>query len=352
MSRTDTPPKQNITTSFEVGGKRVENGGRPYVIAEAGSNYNQDLDTAYRLIDTAKASGADAVKFQLFRPESLYPRGTKEFDAVSAVMLDPDWVPLFADHARQQEITFLASAFDVVSVDVLEDVGVLAHKVGSSEATNIPVLARMAASGKPIFLATGMCDMIDVQEAVAVCVALGNQQIALMQCGSMYPLPPELTNLKVMDLYREIFAGPVGFSDHSLGLAVPVAAAGRGAAVIEKHFTLDRTSEGPDHFYAIEPDELTQLVSMIHEAHASVGDAVKEMLPDERAYGRREGLYAARNMKEGEIVGEDDIEVRRPATGLRARYRDAVQGAHARRTITSGEPLNWEDLSWPSSVSE
>ena len=333
-----------LEPEFEVAGKRVAMGAPPFVVAEAGSNFTQNLDTAFELIDAAATAGADAVKFQLYRPESLYPPGTKEHDAVALVALNPDWVPRLADHARDRNIPFIASAFDAASVDVLEAVGVPAHKVASSEATNLSLLAHMARTGKPIFLSTGMCDMVDVHEAVAACVAHGNREIALMQCGAMYPLPPELSNLKVMDLYRETFGGPVGYSDHTLGLAAPVAAAARGAAVIEKHFTLDRAAEGPDHFYALEPDELKRLVAMIAEAHAAIGEGVKEMLPDERAHGRREGLYAARDIAAGEVIDAGAVTARRPAVGLRARYRDSAIGSVAKRDIAIDEPIDWDGI--------
>jgi sialic acid synthase SpsE len=352
MSNSDDTFDFPLDAAFEVSGRRIANGERPYVIAEAGSNFNQSLDTGYALIDAAAASGADAVKFQLFRPESLYPPGTKEYDAVSAVTLNPEWVPSLADHAEAQEIAFMASAFDVESVDILDAANVPAHKVGSSEATNLAVLARMAKSGQPIFLSTGMCDMVDIHEAVAICVAHGNRQVALMQCGAMYPLPPELTNLKVLDLFRRVFGGPAGLSDHTLGFAVPVAAVARGAAVIEKHFTLDRTTEGPDHFYALEPDELKQLVTMLHEAHSAIGQGVKAMLPEEREFGRREGLYAARHIAAGAVLTMADIEVKRPAIGLRARYRDLADGARAARDIAAGEPITWNDLAWPPGASD
>lgn len=345
MTNSDDSFDFPLDTAFEIAGKRIANGERPYVIAEAGSNFNQSLDTGYALIDVAVAAGADAVKFQLFRPESLYPPGTKEYNAVSAVTLNPDWVPMLADHARAQNIAFMASAFDIESVDILDAAGVPAHKVASSETINFPVLARMAKSGRPIFLSTGMCNLVDVQEAVEVCIAHGNCQIAVLQCGAMYPLPPDLTNLKVLDLYRRVFGGPVGLSDHTLGLAVPVAAVARGAAVIEKHFTLDRSAAGPDHFYALEPGELKQLVTMIHVAHAAIGQGVKTMLPEEKKFGRRDGLYAARDITAGEVIDDSSIAIRRPAVGMRARYHLTVTGARARQDIAAGEPIEWHQIS-------
>ncbi len=336
----------SLAAEFSIGERRIANGATPFVIAEAGSNFDQSLDTAYRLIDAAAEAGADAVKFQLFRAETLYPEGTEGYRAFKAVELNPDWVQDLDRHARERGLPFLASAFDTRSVDVLEAVEVPAHKVASSEATNIPLLAYMAAKGRPILLSTGMCDMVDVHEAVALCLASGNHRVALLQCGTVYPLPPAAANLKVMDLFRETFGGPVGFSDHTLGRAAAVAAAARGAAVIEKHFTLDRTAKGPDHAYALEPAELKRLVAEIREAHQALGAPVKEMLPEERRFGRRDGLYAARDIGQGETIAAADIRVERPALGLRARYRDAVTGARAARPIKADAPIAWEDVAW------
>lgn len=335
---------RKLHPSFKVAGKTVGGNAPPYFIAEAGSNFDQDLDTARRLIDIASEAGADAVKFQLFRADILVPDGGESHAAFKAVELNPDWVPALYDHAGERGIAFLASAFDRESVEVLEAVGVPAHKIASSETTNLPLVDAVAATGKPVFLSTGMCDIVDVQEAVDRCLARNNPDIAVLQCGAMYPLPPEHAHLRVMDLYRDLFGGAVGFSDHSLGTALPLAAIARGANVIEKHFTHDRAASGPDHFYALEPDELTQVIRDTEAVFAALGEAHKEMLPAEREFGRREGLYAARDVPSGKVLEDDDIEVRRPALGLRARHHDAATGMRAARDIKAGTPMEWSDL--------
>jgi len=336
---------RQIFPSFTVDGSPVGCGAPPYFIAEAGSNFDQDLDTGRRLIDIAADAGANAVKFQLFRADVLVPDGGETHAAFKAVELNPDWVPLLADHASDRGITFLASAFDDDSVDVLEAVGVAAHKIASSETTNLPLVDAIAATGKPIFLSTGMCDMVDVQEAVDRCLARDNQAVAILQCGAMYPLPPEHAHLRVMDTYREVFGGPVGFSDHSLGAPLVLAAVARGANVIEKHFTHDRSAEGPDHFYALEPDELRQVIADTRNVFDALGDKRKDMLPAEREFGRRDGLYAARDLAAGHVLTAEDVRVRRPAMGLRARHLDAAIGMRTSRDIAADTPLNWEDLS-------
>lgn len=333
-----------LNKTFDVNKVTVGGSNEPYFIAEAGSNFDQDLDTGLKLIDIAADAGANAVKFQLFRADALYPDGGELHAAFKAVELNPDWVPKLAEHATSQELTFLASAFDPESIKVLESIGVPAHKIASSETTNLKLLDQFAETGKPLFLSTGMCDLIDVQDAVARCLARGNNQIALLQCGAMYPLPPEHAHLRAMDLFRNVFATPVGFSDHSLGTHITLGAIARGANIIEKHFTHSRNAKGPDHFYALEPAELKQLIADARDVRASLGVAQKEMLASEREYGRREGLYAVRNIAAGSVLTTADIEVRRPAIGLRARYLKAAVGMHARRGIPEGTPLTWEDL--------
>lgn len=333
-----------LAERFSVASRSVEIGGKPYVIAEAGSNFNQSRDTALHLIDAAVAAGADAVKFQLFKASLLYPDGGPVYDVLKSVELNPAWLPSLVDHAKVAGIAFLASAFDADSLAALEDADVPAHKVASSEATNAPLLAAMARTGKPIFLATGMCDLTDVTTALTVIGSEGNRQVSLMQCCSVYPLPEEQANLRVLDTYASAFGGPLGYSDHTLGRDIAVAALARGAVTFEKHFTLDRSSPGPDHFYALEPDELTEYVATLHRIFAALGDGAKEMLPQEQAIGRRVGLHARRPIAAGARLTAEDLEVRRPATGIRARDLTLALGTVARHNIKAGEPLRWTDI--------
>lgn len=328
--------------SFTIGRATIANEAEPFIIAEAGSNFNQSLDIALKLIDTAAECGVDGIKFQLFRAEELYPVESDMYEIFKAVELNPDWVARLAAHARARGLQFLASAFDRTSMDVLKAVEVSAIKIASSETTNLPLLSYGAAQGVPLIISTGMCDMVDITEAVNVCTGAGNQKIALLQCVSKYPLPPDEVNLRVMDLLREVFGCPVGLSDHTLGIGSSIAAVARGASIIEKHFTLDKNAKGPDHFYALEPTELKVLVDGAREAHAAIGKPVKDLAPEERRLGRREGLYAARRIAQGETLHDDDLSVRRPALGLRARYRNTVIGAVARRDIDEGAPITWD----------
>jgi sialic acid synthase SpsE len=333
-----------LSNKINVGDKIIGQGSRPYIIAEAGSNFSQDLTIAKRLVEVAAQSGADAVKFQLFRADALYPNHDGLYETFKSIELNPDWVIVLNEYAGECGINFLASAFDHESVDILESVGVNAHKIASSETTNLPLLHYIATRGKPLLISTGMCDMVDIREAINVCMGADNTDIALMQCGAMYPLPLNHTNLRTLTVFQQEFGCPVGFSDHTLGFASAVTAVGLGATVFEKHFTLDRTMNGPDHFYALEPDELKDYVKSIQDGYQSLGSSFKEMLPDEKLNGRREGLYASRDLNPGEILTEEDLITKRPAIGLRARYRSAVCGAKLISSVASDEPILWKDL--------
>jgi len=333
-----------LKNELNIGGTIIGGSAPPYVIAEVGSNFDKSLDKAKKLIDVAKEVGANAVKFQLFRADVLYPNRDGLYDIFKSIELDAEWVPMLDEHARDQGLHFMASAFDMCSVNVLEAINTSAHKVASSETNDLGLLHKLASTGKPMIISTGMCDMVDIEEAVSVCLGAGNNQIVLLQCGTMYPVPNKLVNLRVIQSLAQRFNCPVGFSDHTLGQVAAITAVGLGATVFEKHYTLDKKSAGPDHFYALEPDELKYYVAAIREAHEALGAGEKQMLPKEKELGRREGLYLGRNMAKGEVITAADIVIKRPAVGLRARYASSVVGAKLSQTLEKGNPLDWKHL--------
>jgi len=333
-----------LATEISIDGRRIGRGQQPYVIAEAGSNHNQSLDTARRLIDVAADSGCDAVKFQLFEAGELYPPGHEHYELFKSIELSPDWLQPIQRHARGRGICFFASVFDRQSIDRMAALDTPAFKVASSDTTKLDLLAYIASKKKPLIISTGMCDLVDVMEAVACCTRNGNSDIALLQCAALYPTPPKDANLAAMDTMRGLFKCPVGYSDHVLGTTIAVAAAARGAAVIEKHFTLDRNSSGPDHFYALEPNELADMVRQIRDVYAAIGDGSKELHPEERRVGRRDGLHALKAIGAGETFSEDNVVVRRPATGIRARHLGWVLNRPAARVIGAGDPIQWDDV--------
>lgn len=333
-----------LANKFTVAGKTVERGGKPYVIAEAGANFNQSLDTAKRLIDVAAEAKADAVKFQLFKAIELIPADAPGFDILTSVELNPDWVPLLAEHAKSRALPFMASAFSLDALAKLEAIGVPAHKVASSEVMNLPLLAAMARTGKPIFLATGMSDLADIALAVDVITSEGNDKVSLMHCYARYPLPEAEANLRVIETLGRAFGGPIGFSDHTQTRKSSVAAVALGAVTFEKHFTLDKNAEGPDHFFALEPKELADYVSAIQETYAALGDGIKVMHPEERNGRRREGVHTRRKIAAGQKLTRDDLELKRPTGGVRGRDVNHVINAVARRDLEAGVPLDWSDI--------
>lgn len=327
-----------------LGGRWIGTGEPVFVIAEAGANHDQKWDRAKALIEAAAAAGADAVKFQLYSADDLYPPGTAVHDAVKATELPPEWVPGLAEYAGQCALTFLASAFGAWAIDMLTGVDVPAHKMASSEAVNLPLLKYAAATGKPILLSTGMCDLADVHEAVEVIRSEGNTDIVLLQCTSLYPTEPRHVHLRVMDMLRAAFQLPAGFSDHTTDVVIPAAAVARGACVIEKHLTLSRQLAGPDHGYALEPAEFRRMVDGIRATEAALGSPVKMLLPEEAQLARRESIRAARDIQAGEILTPELLVVERPAGGLRPRFLRAILGRRASGPIAKGAPITWEKV--------
>ncbi len=333
-----------LKSTVNLGKRIISERDSPYVIAEIGSNFNQSFDIAQQLMDVAMDAGADAVKFQLFQADILYPNHDGYYDVFKSIELNPEWVPKLKDEADQRGLDFTASPFDRDSVDVLESAGVPYYKLASSETTNLSLLHYIASKNRPLIVSTGMCDMIDVEEALAVIQAVNNTEVVLLQCGSLYPQPSDQIDLNVMKTYYSRFGCPVGFSDHTLDNIAAIVSVGAGAMVLEKHITLDKKSGGPDHFYALEPDQFRCYVKNVRTAHLALGDREKNMFSSERQQGRREGLYASRDLAPGEMLTDADINIRRPAIGIRKRFLDAVLGTELRRAVAKDQAIYWSDL--------
>ena len=353
-----------------------------YIIAEAGVNHNGSLDLARELIDVAAEAGADAVKFQTFRadalvtetaPKAAYQRETTDAAESQYAMLkalelsEADHDALVA-HCREREIQFLSTPFDEASLDFLvERFGMPRIKVPSGEITNGPLMLRAARTGRPIILSTGMSTLGEIEQALGVLAfgytaapeatpgrvafarayasdggqAVLRERVTVLHCTTAYPTPFSDVNLRAMDTIRSAFGGPVGYSDHTVGLAVPIAAVARGAALVEKHFTLDRSMPGPDHRASLEPGELAAMVQGIREVEVALGRTVKAPTPEEldNLAVVRKSLVAGAPVSEGEVFGEDTLAVRRPGTGLSPmRYWD-VLGTAAARPFARGEEI-------------
>lgn len=326
---------------------------RVYIIAEAGVNHNGSYELALRLIDAAKSAGVDCIKFQTFKAENLVSKDAKkaEYQVANTHNDDSQYAMLkkleltdeqfggLKKHCEDIGIDFLSTAFDFDSIDFLHSLGCSVWKVPSGELTNLPYLIRIARYGEPVILSTGMATLNEVRAANKVLQENGCGQITFLHCTTEYPAPYQDVNLSAMLTMKSEFRLPVGYSDHTRGVEVAVAAAALGATVIEKHFTLDRNMEGPDHKASLEPDELTAMVAAIRNVEAAMGDGEKRPAESERkvAAVARKSIVAARAIRRGEVLSEENITVKRPGTGISPMEWFAVLGTRAVRDFEEDE---------------
>ena len=329
---------------IKIGEKHIGEKNQVFVIAEIGSNHNQDINIAKKLIDVAADAGADAAKFQLFDADELYKPGDELYEVFKEMQMDTDWLAELKSYTENKGLIFFASPFDEKSIHLLNDYGVSLYKWASSETTNLKNLRIAASYNKPMIISTGMCDSADIYEALVVCKAVGNNDLVLLHTSSLYPTKPNDANLNTMKTLKNIFQVHVGFSDHTMSSTAAVVAVAFGAVVIEKHITLNKEMKGPDHFYASEPDEFKQYVQDIREAEASLGTKNIEMHSKVRKIARRESIYAKATIKKGEIITEENLVIKKPALGIRPRYLSAVIGAKVKKTILINKPITWENL--------
>lgn len=328
------------------------------VIAEAGVNHDGDIVQALRLVEAAKAAGADAVKFQTFQATSLAtPSATKaayqkersgseesQLDMLRRLELSRDDHLRLIERCRELDILFLSSPFEEASADFLDELGVPAFKIPSGEIVNLPFLCHLAAKGKPLILSTGMSTLAEVEAAVTAIESAGNPGLVLLHCVSRYPSDPADSNLLAMRTLEIAFGRPTGFSDHTPGIAVALAAAALGAVVLEKHFTLDRNLPGPDHAVSLEPDELAALVRGVREVRLALGTGRKTPVPSELeiALAARKSLVAATDIPDGTILDRDMIALRRPGHGLPPSAIPRILGRRASAVIAEGTLLSPE----------
>lgn len=331
-----------------------------YIIAEAGVNHNGSVEIAKRLIDAAKTCGADAVKFQTFKAEKLVTRsaekaeyqkraggaGDSQFEMLKRLELVEDDFRLLLHHCTQVGIEFLSSPFDEESADMLDSLGMATFKIPSGEITNHPFLEHVARKGKPVILSTGMSTLGEVEEAVGILCAGGAPRLTLLHCVTEYPAPYEEINLNAMLTLRAAFGLKVGYSDHTPGIEVPVAAVALGATVIEKHFTLDNTMDGPDHRASLDPDLFGLMVQAIRNVEQAMGDGIKRPAPCElkNAGIARKSVVAAATIEKGEIISLDKLTIKRPGYGIQPKDMGKLVGLRVNRTITKDEVLKWDSL--------
>ncbi len=347
-------------TTVNVGSWTIGSGQPCFIIAEAGVNHNGDLELACRLVDAAQAAGADAVKFQTFQagqlvtpdaPKAAYQRqatdaGESQFAMLKRLELTADMLRTLRDRCVEQGILFLSTPFDEASADLLDQLGVPLFKISSGDVTNIPFLTYLAGKGKPLILSTGMACLGEVEGAVRAIRDAGNDDLILLHCVSRYPADPAEANLRAMQTMRAAFGAPVGYSDHTPGIEVPLAAVALGACVIEKHFTLDRSLPGPDHRASLLPDELEAMVRGIRTVEAALGHGRKEPAPGEAETARvaRRSLVAAQDIPTGTVLTAAHIALKRPGTGLPPGMRPYLIGRTARMDIPAGTLLSLEML--------
>ncbi len=349
---------KRVPEYIEIAGRRIGPGYPVFVIAEAGVNHNGDFDLALKLVDAAVAARADAVKFQTFVAEELVTgdapkadyqkqntsKQESQFDMLKGLELSHEQFRMIKAHCEANEIIFMSTPFDFSSLNFLHRVGVPAFKISSGDLTNLPMLAEAGQKQKPVIISTGMSSLAEVRDAVEAVRSAGNEQIALLQCVSNYPAVAAEVNLRAMRTMHREFRVPVGYSDHTMGLEVAIAAVALGARIIEKHFTLDRNMEGPDHRASLVPAELNDLIRSIRNVEVALGDGEKKPAASEKAIAEvaRRSLVAAQDINAGTTLTAAMIEIKRPGTGLSPRMLPSLLGREIRRNVHAGELFTLE----------
>jgi N-acetylneuraminate synthase len=345
--------------SFTIGDCRIGPDHPTFVIAEAGSNHNGDFDLAKQLIDVAADAGADAVKFQTFRAEDMYVEDSGEveyldddrsiYEIIESMEMPYEWIPELHEYCNERGVLFLSTPFDERSAGELAEY-VPAWKVASYTSSHHPFLRHLADTEKPVIMSTGAHELGEVAESVDVLREAGVSDLALLQCVAAYPTPLESINVRVVETLREQFGVPAGLSDHTLDPTVaPTAAVALGAAIIEKHFTLDKNMEGPDHQFALEPDGLDRMVTAIRNTEKVLGDGAKSVLDvEEELYQKaRRSVHAARDIAAGETISRDDLSVLRPGNkdkGIHPKFVGDVVGRRASKDIPVEKGIEWGDI--------
>lgn len=331
-----------------------------FVIAEAGVNHNGDVEIAKRLVDVAVESGADAVKFQTFKAEKLACRDARkaayqmettdgsesQFDMLKKLELTLEMHEQLIEYCNQKGIVFLSTPFDLESIKMLADLGLQIFKIPSGEITNLPYLRAIGKYHRKVILSTGMSSMEEVKAAVKVLQETGTDDIMLLHCNSQYPTPVSDANLRAMLCMQEELGLPVGYSDHTQGIEIPIAAAALGAVVIEKHFTLDKNMEGPDHKASLEPEELMQMVQGIRKIEQALGDGIKRVSDSEKenVHISRKSIVAVTSIKEGDVFSTENITTKRPGTGINPMRWDELVGRRAKRQYHQDDLIKADEL--------
>jgi pseudaminic acid synthase len=343
---------------IEVGNRRIGPGEVSYIIAEMSANHAQGFEQAVRILHAAKEAGADAVKLQTYTPDTMTIPSDEEhfrirggtlwdgrtlYDLYNEAYMPWEWQPKLKEIAHGLGLDLFSTPFDHTAVDFLEKMDVPVYKIASFELVDIPLIQRVAKTDRPIIMSTGMATLAEIDEAVRTAREAGATQIALLKCTSAYPALPEETNLRTIPHMAEAFGLPLGLSDHTLGIAVPVAAVALGACIVEKHFTLSRSILGPDSSFSLEPHEFKAMVEAVRFAEKALGGICYEVSENEipsRVF--RRSLFVVADMKAGEKFTLDNTRPIRPGNGLPPKYLKNILGRRASREIKRGTPLDWD----------
>ncbi len=329
-----------------------------FIIAEAGVNHNGSVKLAKKLVDAAKEAGADAVKFQTFKTKNLVTKNARkaeyqiknsgeesQYEMIKRLELSPDEFWEIAKYAEDKGIIFLSSPFDAESVDLLDEIDIPAFKIASGEITNFPLLKHIAGKQKPVILSTGMSTIGEVEEAINL-IEKYNDDIILMHCLTNYPAKKEDANLNVIKTLEYTFKRPVGFSDHTSGVEMSVAAVALGSCIIEKHFTIDKNLPGPDHKASLEPHELSEMVKAIRNIEKGLGNGIKKPTNDEIKIKKlvRKSIVAKEGIPKGSILTEEMLDIKRPGTGIEPKYLDKLIGKELIEDVKKDDLLKWNQL--------
>ncbi len=350
----------NNTDEIVINGRKIGTGRPTYVIAELSANHCQDYGKAVKMIEAAKAAGADAVKLQTYTPDTmtvdsnaadfLHDRdslwaGKSLYQLYQTAYTPWDWQPELKKLAASLDIDLFSSPFDETAVDFLEKMDVPAYKIASFEIVDIPLIEKAAATGKPLILSTGMAGKAEISEALAAARRAGAKQLVLLKCCSAYPAPAAAMHLRTIPDMHARFSVPVGLSDHTRGIEVAIAAVALGACIIEKHFTLDRSETSPDAAFSLEPGEFRELVSTLRKTEEALGTI--HYGPTEReteSLKFRRSLFAVEDIPAGARLTEQNVRSLRPASGLPPKDFRKIIGRRAKRLLPKGTPLQWQDL--------
>lgn len=350
-------------TSLSIAGRSIGLDHPPYVIAELSANHNGKLETALRIIEEARKAGADAVKLQTYKPDTITLRsdgpefrimgglwdGRTLYDLYEQAHMPWDWHKLLFDHAREIGITIFSSPFDTTAIDLLEDLGAPAYKIASFEAVDLPLIRYAATTGKPMIVSTGMADVEEIAEAVDAALGAGCRELALLHCVSGYPAPAEDYNLCTIPDMIERFGLVTGLSDHTLDNTTAIASVALGASIIEKHFTLDRNGGGPDDSFSLEPADMAALCADAKTAWQALGQVDYGRKSSEQGNVQfRRSLYFVRDLKAGDTITSDAVRSVRPGFGLAPKYLEEVIGRSAARNIQAPSAVKPELVEgWP-----